>query len=283
MTPSKSRRPAKKTEILEVRMPPEDKAEFMEACRREGRTASEVVRDFAKRFTARSRARVLVGHMQGESAMAIIKRLTRKAGPRGAAAAGAAALATATAALMLAAPSAAGPDLRAAYDRFDANKDGSVTVEEFIDAHSGDQMKFVRREAKPGESAPPGAPPPPNGGREWTPKEGMSAFGRERFKAMDADADGVLSFGEFQAEHDRMIEHIFSSNDADGDGKITRAEWADASQRLFIMRFPGPPGGEGRPAPPPPPPSKDAFAARFDEMDADKNGAVDLAEFKKAH
>jgi hypothetical protein len=47
----KSKRPSKKTEMLEVRVAPEEKAAFLEACRQVGRSASEVIRDAMRAYS----------------------------------------------------------------------------------------------------------------------------------------------------------------------------------------------------------------------------------------
>ncbi|WP_300530413.1 hypothetical protein [Maricaulis sp.] len=47
----KKQRPSKKTEMLEVRVAPEEKAAFLEACRKVGRSASEVIRDAMRAYS----------------------------------------------------------------------------------------------------------------------------------------------------------------------------------------------------------------------------------------
>lgn len=47
----KRKRPSKKTEMLEVRVSPEEKAAFLDACRNVGRSASEVIRDAMRAYS----------------------------------------------------------------------------------------------------------------------------------------------------------------------------------------------------------------------------------------
>src|SRR4029453_47905 len=51
MTPE---RPQKKSDTLEVRLPHETKQAFMARCRQDGRSASEVIRDFIDGYVARA-------------------------------------------------------------------------------------------------------------------------------------------------------------------------------------------------------------------------------------
>jgi Ca2+-binding EF-hand superfamily protein len=77
--------------------------------------------------------------------------------------------------------------------RYDANRDGRVTREEFLD--------WERREAE-----------------RWQ---------RRLFQAMDANRDGAISREERLAD----LRRRFRTLDANGDGRITRAEFAVARKR----------------------------------------------------
>lgn len=101
-------RPPKKTETLEIRLPPETKAAFMARCQGARRTASEALRDFIDqelRTTPRRRSavwRVLSAALAGLAVGAV------------------------------AAPSLARPSgSDAAFQRLDANHDGVLSLDEF--------------------------------------------------------------------------------------------------------------------------------------------------------
>jgi hypothetical protein len=103
-------RSPKKTETLEIRLPPETKAAFMARCQGARRTASEAVRDFIERDLR---------------APAILRR--RSLAWRVLAAALAGLAVGAVAVPSLARPS--GSD--AAFQRLDANHDGVLDLDEF--------------------------------------------------------------------------------------------------------------------------------------------------------
>ena len=104
-------RPPKKSETLEIRLPHAAKAAFMERCRAEGVTASEVVRSL----------------IENKAPVASKVRRAMK---------GWQALAAAVAGIVIgaaAAPSIAQalPGSRAAFNQMDANRDGVVSFAEF--------------------------------------------------------------------------------------------------------------------------------------------------------
>lgn len=117
---------AKKSETLEVRIPYETKQAFLSACREDGTTASEVVRDKVQDYLdARERP------SPSEEKRTLIMKLpqpVRRYGWR-AAAGGVAAIGFVS---MAALPSAATPDIKAQFGRLDANSDGVLSVEEFV-------------------------------------------------------------------------------------------------------------------------------------------------------
>lgn len=100
-------RPPKKSESLEVRLPFAAKQAFMARCHRQGRTASEVVRELIETQGAATPA---VRFPWRLGAMALI-----------AAAVGAAA-----------APSLARPLIVAEFDRLDRNGDGAIQRAEYL-------------------------------------------------------------------------------------------------------------------------------------------------------
>lgn len=101
-------RPPKKSEFLEVRIPHPTKTAFMARCREDGRSASEAVRAFIEaELQPRPRRRFRPAHL-------IV---------------GALALAAAGAA---AAPSLAGSFRAADFHRLDADRDGVLSLPEYL-------------------------------------------------------------------------------------------------------------------------------------------------------
>ncbi len=109
--PKKS--PAKKTEVLEVRLPHEAKAAFMALCQATGRTASEAVRVFIDQELAGKAAKP--SRLHGLLWRALVAAL--------------AGLAVGAVAV----PSLARPTTtsRAAFEQLDKNHDGVLSFEEF--------------------------------------------------------------------------------------------------------------------------------------------------------
>lgn len=113
----------KKSETLEVRLPHETKQAFLTACREDGTTASQVVRGSIDDYLdARVRP---TSQPETGKLLHMIPRPIRK---KRYLAAGAGMLVLG---LAVALPSAAGPDMKAAFDRLDINHDGILSAEEF--------------------------------------------------------------------------------------------------------------------------------------------------------
>lgn len=105
-------RPPKKSETLEIRLPHAAKAAFMQRCRADGLTASEVVRDLIERRVQTVAARP--------------RRLARAGWALAAALGGVAIGAAAAPAIAQALPGS-----QAAFDQLDTNRDGVLTPAEF--------------------------------------------------------------------------------------------------------------------------------------------------------
>lgn len=130
----------KKSETLEVRIPHETKQAFLNACREDGTTASEVVRDQVQTYLD---AREQPPQQEIRTLVMQFSPTVRRYGPRVAAGSFAALGLTALAVL----PSAAAPDFKAQFARLDANGDGVVSVDEFLGpndkAAGGDERNVV--------------------------------------------------------------------------------------------------------------------------------------------
>jgi Ca2+-binding EF-hand superfamily protein len=244
---TRSPRPPKKSELLEVRLSHETKQSFLAACRRAGRTASEVVREAIERFIDAEARRPEVQSGR-RSLIAMIPRPIRRKRyfAVGAGLAGMAVLA--------ALPSAAGPDLQAVFKQLDKNGDGVVTAEEFWGSEVStkavsDTRSALRQDAGAAEPivsrdsfavlTPPSAPGPrglfqPEG--EWGVhiSIGLRISRRDRdddpraheFVGMDTNQDNGVSFEEYQVRLNAMLSRGFDLLDIDHDGFLTAAEFA---------------------------------------------------------
>ena len=132
----KPRNRAKKSETLEVRIPYETKQAFLTACREDGTTASEVVRESVQTYLDE---RERPDPKKERTLVMKFPEPVRRYGLR-AAAGGLAAVGLTTFAAL---PSAAAPDFAAIFKKMDANGDGVLTTEEFLaDRNGGDHVKI---------------------------------------------------------------------------------------------------------------------------------------------
>jgi Ca2+-binding EF-hand superfamily protein len=128
----------KKSETLEVRIPYETKQAFLNACREDGTTASEVVRDKVQDYLD-MRERPSLNEDKRTLIMKLpqpIRRYGWRAAVGGVAAIGFVGVA--------ALPSAAAPDFKAQFGRLDKNADGVISLEEFIEVGAGGGPKEAR-------------------------------------------------------------------------------------------------------------------------------------------
>ncbi len=202
-------KPAKKTETIEVRISHEKKQDFMAACRDRGSSASAVIRNFIDAYVMDA-DRAPHPNLIKEFTMVRFIQSTRG---RLAALVGCLAIGA-----VMATPSvAADPRVEAVFQWWDADHDGGVSLEEFMD------------EAKNNDSA-----PPPGSAFEIgmttkevpSPDEPRDAM----FRRLDSNHDGVLSL----AELDRQVTIETTADSADailiadlnGNGAVTAAEIA---------------------------------------------------------
>jgi Ca2+-binding EF-hand superfamily protein len=261
------RKPPKKSDVLEVRLPHGTKQAFMQKARDEGRPASELIRDFIDHYLV---AGDIPQPSTWERTMTIVKKHASGITASLVAAIAAAAIGAGTL------PVTAFPDLKAAFGLLDANGDGVVTLDEFSTPRSVSRsypvvpadtisIPAATVPALPAEPAITEAPQAgvsidrlPSTGPEDTvflqtmpaptvPADRLfvargtvaalpsisivdgSAFMAEEFAAMDKDADGKLSYGEFEARHKAMLETAFTEMDLDGNGMIDLSELTAAS------------------------------------------------------
>lgn len=263
-------RKAKKSETLEVRLPYETKQAFLTACREDGTTASDVVRGSIDTYLD-ERERPTPQPETGTVLAMIPKPLRR---PR--LAIGLAAAAAGAALVVL--PSAADPDIRAMFQRFDTNRDNLITPDEFMKTQSsGDQQRNVvveTRIERHGDDSgpPPGAQPKTEMKQDayafWLPDEAGGGAGAEvqhRYQVMshkeirieggDGAGPGGAVRREVTVSADDIRKQEFEAIDTDRDGKIMLSEF-ETRQKAMLTRG-------------------------FEMLDFDKNGTLDEAEYLK--
>jgi Ca2+-binding EF-hand superfamily protein len=210
-------REPKKSETLEVRLTHEAKLALMRKAQAEGRSASDVVRDCIGAY--------LVD--QPKEARSMLITVWKPA-----AAVGAAAVAIVWSAL---APTSAmaGPDLRATFEHFDRDHNGSVTLAEFRASHPG--VRFGT------PSRPITVPPTAGPVMVVIRREGEATCGKSptaaqllkaQFDLQDSSGNGSVDFVEFEAFHQSLMKAAFGSADADKSGRITPAELARIDKLL---------------------------------------------------
>lgn len=310
---------SKKSETLEVRIPYETKQAFLTACREDGTTASEVVRDGVQSYLdARERPPI----QEKRSIVMKLPQPVRHYGPR-IAAGGIAAIGLAT---FVALPSAAAPDFKAQFTRLDVNGDGVLSADEFLGpkepgAPSGKNIvietrKIVRR-GDGAATAEPGLKPEmkQESFAFALPEELGAASGSENhqeikliarsaqkdgaaddsdktitlaiddvrkneFASIDTDKDGKVSLSEYEARQVQLYTRGFEMLDRDGDKFLNQDEYAKIVAPPVIRL-----SGDTDAAPPEitigggAKASPDALAAAFKRLDVNKDGKLSLQEY----
>lgn len=269
------RKDPKKSESIEVRVPWRLKQEFMARARREGRSASEVIRDLMEGYVRRPAQRSAQQTL--ETAMNVIRKRPRAGFAAVLGAAGISAVLASTI------PAGAAPDLRAHFMHLDANGDGIVTMAEIAPQAEAHVHNFELQGPAPDQHAASGVEtygpfllPVSQDGQtrilmiqmtrdssgaiqtvDHLPPTPMVA----EFQAGDMDSDGALSFEEFVERYNVIRDRSFDALDADADGLI-------AGEEIAGNPLDGPNGGQ--------------VAAGLRSIDADGDGRVTRAEFADA-
>lgn len=279
----------KKTDTLQLRIDPDTKAEFIEACEQNGTSASQVLRKSILDYLALYRRRF---ETRSKGLIAMVPTPVRK--KRYILAAAAASIGVGV--LALAPSAAAQTDFATLFHQMDRDGDGFLSGEEFRTRE--DEWTTKQRSIKSNETF---VPHPgefvrmmvdQNGvRREMSQDNGETKVvsyatkltGAELEKKLrslrsiavtlyDTDGDRKISVEEFDMHHRKEAMELFQRNDIDVDGYLDRSE-VKAGTRYEA----GPPVAN----------SPDEIfreipvsaAERFDRMDADNNGRVTRDEF----
>ena len=176
-------REPKKSETFEVRLSHDAKRALMEKARIEGRSASEVIRESIDSYLAAQRK-------ENRSMFVTLWKPV--------AAIGAASIAVLWTALASTAVHA-GPDLKAIFQTLDSDRNGAISLDEFLKHSSDPLMVKAHHEHMSGKG---------NGmaatHAKFSGKPPSEAMLRTHFTQLDANSDGSVTFAEFKASHDKM-------------------------------------------------------------------------------
>ena len=306
----------KKSETLEVRMPYETKQAFLTACREDGTTASEVVRDSVQTYLDK---RERPDPKKERTSLVTLPQPVRRYGLR-AAAGGLAAVGLTTFAAL---PVAASPDFAAIFKKMDANGDGLLTSEEFLaDRKGGDHVRIESKIEK-NLSGDQTSATVTDGKTEikkdaiafWFPEDDTtgdptqhvneihthevrierrsSAPGaapspptnvnvmESQFQAFDTDGNGKVSLAEFQGRHRAMLTRGFEVLDSNKDKFLSSMEYAQVANPP-LPQLADDPAAPAVPRPAIPGAAKvtpEKLQAAFAKLDANKDNRLTLQEY----
>ena len=205
------KRPPKKSDSLEVRLPHSTKDAFMARARNRGRSASSLLREFIDSYLADTDPT--------KEKRKMLKNFLKPAAVT--------TLAASAVALFLVAPSAASaaPDLKALFERLDRDRDGLLSSAEFVrEDAAGAQAALDRMDL--GKMLPALFVYHAEGGLTGVRPAGSRADGPMQivFAKQDSDGNGVVSFGEFEAAQLGTLRATFEFVDFDDDGAIEENE-----------------------------------------------------------
>jgi Ca2+-binding EF-hand superfamily protein len=272
-------REPKKSDTLQIRIPHETKKQFLDACQDDETSASDVLRrsildylSFRKRPSSVPRKGMLV----------MIPAPVRKKRYLVAGAAVVAGLG-----LLSALPSAADPHFRASFERLDENHDGQLTMDEYFGSNGASftikaDALVIREDTQEAVFI---DYPPADGAAEDrgieinTVSDEKPAF-NPFFPKLDANDDGLLSFGEYQAFKTREAKARFDSFDRNRDGQLVRDElivspWTGLDGAHAVVTV----SASGVVTMGPPPAPKPGGKTALQQADANSDGIVTFDEF----
>lgn len=194
-----TKREPKKTELIEFRISHEAKSEFLDQCRRDDRSASEVIRDLIRDHVAAPSER----DQQRKEWKSDMTALLRKH-PISASAICAMSLLG-----MSAVATTASADPAQAFAAIDTDRDGSISLDEYITASEPVAALTMS----------------PDGSdvRVLSPEDARSLLRRD-YRAYDANRDGKVDAREFMPRFDITTRISFYAVDVDGNGALTLDE-----------------------------------------------------------
>lgn len=219
---------SKKTDHIQIRVPPETKKEFLAACEEDKVSASDVLRRAILDYLA-ARKKMAVDAV--DSVVKLVPRPMRKRRYLAAAAA------VVGLAVVTALPSAAAPDFTGTFQRLDLNHDGMLTEEEFTlrGEKAGQYAKPVvqmygmevydtplgpvsRSQVKPGQIQ------NEKVARMFTIAPGAGMHMIARMDRSGVEPDSKVSTDEFELALRRSVASIFRNGDSNQDGKLDARE-----------------------------------------------------------